>query len=282
MTPAARSSVDYLIIGHVSADRIGDATALGGTAAYAGRTAAALGMSVGVVTSAGSDIDLEPMKGLRLQVIPAPQSTSFENCYDGAVRHQQLHARALDLDLEAVPSGWRNAQVVHLAPIADEVDPTLATAFPQSMVVATPQGWMRRWDASGRVRAKGAEELAASLPRAEAAVVSREDFGGQRDVLAILLDRYRLLVVTDGPDGADVYQDGKMRHEPAPKVEALDPTGCGDIFAACFFSHYQRAKQPAAAARFANRLAAASVTRAGQAGVPGKLEVANALQGVAE
>jgi len=45
--------VDYLVIGHVAADVTPTGLQLGGTVSYAGLTARALGVRVGIVTSSG-------------------------------------------------------------------------------------------------------------------------------------------------------------------------------------------------------------------------------------
>lgn len=279
MSPAARIPLDTLIIGHVSADRDGDQVRLGGTVAYAGLTAAALGMSVAIVTAAGPDLDVSPLDGLGVQKLPSPQSTSFHNTYDGQTRHQRLDGRAVDLDLEAVPDIWRSPRMVHLAPIADEVDPALATSFPNALVVATPQGWMRRWDTQGAVEAKRWQNLEKTLPRAEVGVVSEEDLGGQADLLTVLLDRYHVLAVTSGMAGVEVYRNGRRHHVAAvSEVSSVDPTGAGDIFAACFFAMYLETKDPMISARFANQLAAISVERVGLEGVPTAQEIEQAKE----
>ncbi|MFZ0257509.1 MAG: PfkB family carbohydrate kinase [Gammaproteobacteria bacterium] len=45
-------------------------------------------------------------------------------------------------------------------------------------------------------------------------------------------DRLQWVVVTYGPDGATAYGDGKRFEERAPRVEVVDSTGAGDVFAA--------------------------------------------------
>ncbi|MGA9532433.1 MAG: PfkB family carbohydrate kinase [Anaerolineales bacterium] len=283
MSPSARNPLDYLIIGHVSADLVGDEVRLGGTAAYAGLTGVALGLSVGIVTAAGTDLDTGPLQGLPMQRLPSAQSTSFQNTYAGQDRHQHLGGRAVDLDLEAVPLEWRSARMVHLAPIADEVDPALATSFPQSMIVATPQGWMRRWNAEGVVDVKRWQDLDETLPRAEVGIVSEDDLGGQADLLSVLLDRYHVLVVTSGIEGVAVYLGGRRQSIPAvADVSSVDPTGAGDIFAACFFGKYLETRDALVSARFANHLAASSIERVGLLGVPTQQEIAEAEQEVKE
>jgi ribokinase len=45
-------------------------------------------------------------------------------------------------------------------------------------------------------------------------------------------DRLQWMVVTHGPDGAIAYGDGSRIEERAPRVEVVDSTGAGDVFAA--------------------------------------------------
>jgi sugar/nucleoside kinase (ribokinase family) len=55
--------------------------------------------------------------------------------------------------------------------------------------------------------------------------------------------------------------------------EEFDPTGAGDIFAAAFFVRLYLTRDPWESARFANQIAATSVTRGGLDGVPTQEEV---------
>ncbi|MCJ7736466.1 MAG: PfkB family carbohydrate kinase, partial [Anaerolineae bacterium] len=84
----------------------------------------------------------------------------------------------------------------------------------------------------------------------------------------------RLLVVTHGVVGYTIYSDGDSQDFEAEDVEQIDPTGAGDVFAAAFFVALNRANDPRAAARFANCVAACSVTRPGLSGIPGPEEIA--------
>jgi sugar/nucleoside kinase (ribokinase family) len=63
-------------------------------------------------------------------------------------------------------------------------------------------------------------------------------------------------------------------------VAEIDPTGSGDIFAAGFLVRLHQTKDPWEAARFANVLASASVTRRGIASTPLPDEIQSALEQV--
>ncbi len=274
--PALHQPIDYLLVGHVTKDLTPEGPILGGTVSYAGLTARALGLRVGVVTSCGQDLDLSPLSDLAISRLPAKHSTTFENVYTPEGRIQTLRARARDLTLEAVPPAWRRAPIIHLAPLCQEVDPDLVHQFPGALIGVTPQGWMRTWDQAGRVFPTPWEGMDRLLPRLGAVVLSIEDVAWDEDLVAAMAQHAPLLVVTEGPLGARVFVKGRVTRVPTPPAEEVDPTGAGDIFAACFFARLRATSDPFEAARYANQLASASVTRVGVASVPTPEEVAAA------
>jgi sugar/nucleoside kinase (ribokinase family) len=269
-------SIDYLVIGHVAKDLTPEGPATGGTVSYAGLTARALGLQVGVATSAGQDVDLTPLAGLQIFNTQADHTTTFENHYTPQGRQQRLLARAADLNASSIPASWRNAPIVHLGPIAREVDASVAGQFPTAFLGLTPQGWMRTWDENGWIRRGPWEDEAFLLPQATAVVVSLEDVMGDEKYIRSLAQRCQLLAVTMGALGARVYWQNQMRHFPAAAVPEIDPTGSGDIFAACFFIRFHQTHDPWEAAQFANRIAAPSVTRRGLQGIPSAQDVERA------
>src|SRR5512147_1120368 len=102
--PLPPEPVDYLAFGHLSADVTPAGPRLGGTVAYSGMAARALGMRVGIVTSAGPDAPLEALDGIPRVIVPSPHSTSFENIHTETGRKQVLHRRAAALSLEHIPA----------------------------------------------------------------------------------------------------------------------------------------------------------------------------------
>jgi len=232
---------------------------------------------VGVVTSARPDLDLNSvLLDIACHRLPASATTTFENVYTPAGRRQIVRAVAEPLNLAAIPPEWRRAPIVHIGPVAQEVDPALASAFPMSLVGVTPQGWLRRWNANGEVAAcawAGAEMV---LDRATAVVLSLEDIGGDGAILAEYARRANILAVTQAGAGSTVTWQGESRHFSAPPVVEMDPTGAGDIYAAAFFIRLYETRDPWEAGRFATCLAAFSVTRPGLKGTPTAQEVADA------
>ena len=270
--------LDYLVIGHVTRDLINGAFTVGGTVSYSARTALALDCHVGIVTSASSDLELgQVLNGALVTRLPASTTTTFRNMYTSDGRRQVLHSLAETLTPEMVPSHWR-AEIVHVGPVARECDPALAGAFGDTFVGVTPQGWMRRWDQSGHVNSCLWEEAEPWLARADAVVLSDEDVCNDESLVAQYASQTRLLVVTHGTTGCTVFMQGQTRSFLAPPVHEVDPTGAGDIFAAAFFVTLWRFGDPWTAARFANCIAAGSVTREGLASTPNPDEVAHCKQ----
>jgi hypothetical protein len=263
---SAMGQVDYLAIGHITDDQTPDGPTIGGTVAYSGRTAHALGCRTAVVTSSRATDDLAAaLPSIAVHHVPAPQTTSFTNRYTEAGRQQWLHSVAAPLGAQDVPEGWRRSAIVHLAPVAGEVDAAMIRLFSNSLVGLTPQGWMRRWDETGLVAATRWPEAEAIFPLAAAVILSDEDFPDD-DYLERCRQHARLLVVTQGPAGCTVYLGDETRSFIAPDTTVRDLTGAGDVFAAAFLVRlFQTRGNPWDAAVFANEVAAASVSQVGLA-----------------
>jgi sugar/nucleoside kinase (ribokinase family) len=265
--------VDYLVIGHVAHDLAPEGPRLGGTAAYSALTARALGMRVGIVTAAGPETSLAPLKDIPVVSIESPQSTTFENIYTDHGRIQYLRAQATRLDLSRVPEPWRRAPIIHIGPIADEVDATLPEGFSPSLLGLTPQGWMRKWGADARVSRAEWRNAEVALAQASAVVISREDVDDNDELIERMAQQTRILVVTEGPSGAVLFWNGDRRRFRAPDVNEVDATGAGDVFAAAFFVRLLSTRDPWEATRFATLLATCSVTRVGLHGIATPREV---------
>jgi hypothetical protein len=269
--------VDYLMIGHLTQDLTPGGPVLGGTASYAARTALAIGLRVGIVTSCAADIDVSLLKGAAISMHPADYSSTFENIQTPNGRIQYIHHVAASLDYSMVPRTWQNAPIVHLGPVAQEVDPKLARAFPNSLLGLTPQGWLRTWNSDHLIHPTEWPEGRFVLENASAAVLSIEDVQGDESRIDEMLGSIRILVVTEGARGARLYWNGDLRTFKPPQMAEIDPTGAGDVFAAAFFVRLSQTRDPWEAARFATLLASHSVTRVGLAGTPTPDEVQAAL-----
>jgi sugar/nucleoside kinase (ribokinase family) len=266
-------SVDYLLIGHLTVDLTPAGPRLGGTVVYSALMAKALGLRVGIVTSWGGELPLDDLQGIPVASFPTDQSTTFENIYTDSGRVQFIRAQAPLLDYYHIPEPWRSASIVHLGPVAQEVEPSLVRKFPSSLICLTPQGWMRTWDEFGLVQHSEWPEAAFVLQNAGAAVISTEDINYNEDRILEMAASSRILAVTEGEKGVCLYWNGDLRCFRPPDVTSVDPTGAGDIFAAAFFVRLYTTRDPWEAARFATQLASISVTRPGLAGIPTPEEI---------
>jgi len=145
--------------------------------------------------------------------------------------------------------------------------------FPRSLLGISLQGWMRKWDGSGRVSPSPSALSLAHCTAGSLAVASEEDFGPQRNHINRFARTCPLLAITRGREGADLFIDGEKAHIPTIPREEVDPTGAGDIFAAALFIHYDAHGDIREAARFATAIASLSVTRRGLEGVPTRKEL---------
>ena len=269
--------VDYLVIGHVAHDLTPTGPRLGGTVAYSALTARALGMRVGILTAAGPETSLEPLKDIRVISLPSSQSTTFENIYTEKGRIQYLRAQADRVDYSIVPEVWRSSSIIHLGPIANEMDASLPKEFSPGLLGITPQGWMRTWDSGCRVSPAEWSNAESALAQAGALIISREDVGGNDEVIEHFAQQARVLAVTEGPAGAVLYWHGDRRRFRAPDVKEVDATGAGDVFAAAFFVRLYKTRDPWEATRFATLVASRSVTRVGLDGIPTSREIEDCL-----
>ncbi len=272
--------VDYLIVGHVAADITPTGAQLGGTVSYSGLTARALGLRVGIVTSFGADAPLGALDGIPMVNVPAEHSTTFENIKTPSGRKQILHHQAAPLLLEHIPQVWRSAPIIHLAPLAGELDSSLAENLSGSLLGITPQGWMRAWNEKGEVSASDWENSDQSLRHAGAVVLSIEDINRNLELVEEMAHKTRLLCLTEGSAGAVLHWNGDRRRFRPPVMDEVDGTGAGDIFAAAFFVRLYHTRDPWEAARFATQLAARSVARVGLNGIPTAREIEECLMEV--
>jgi sugar/nucleoside kinase (ribokinase family) len=274
---------EFLTIGHVTRDVHADGSySIGGTVSFAALTAYQLGLAAAIVTCA--DVELLTKLPAHLPQIgiaghTSPATTTFANQYHEGFRIQYLHARAGLITPEDIPDSWRTAPIVLIGPLAQELPLETVRQFPRrqgTIIAATPQGWLRRWDETGRVWPTPWITVEQTLPLLDVLILSHDDLlpfaqGNRADADAIL-SRWSmhvpLLVATDGRHGATLFQQGVTSKFPAYPTHEVDPTGAGDVFTAAFLTHLHRHGNPAEATNFANCVASFSIEHEGITGIP--------------
>src|ERR1700738_1219497 len=193
---SSSSSVDYLLLGHVTVDRLDDKrVVLGGTATYGALTARNMGARVGVHTSTSYEPGLiDTLGGVLVARIPAEYTSCFVNEYTGGKRRQTIESVAEKLTYEQILPEWRNPAVVHLGPLCQEIERSLVGRFPKSLIGVTPPGWMRGWGEDGVVQAVEWADADRVLAKAHAVVISEDDVA-DASVIKHWATRARMLVV---------------------------------------------------------------------------------------
>ncbi|WP_069805933.1 PfkB family carbohydrate kinase [Thermogemmatispora onikobensis] len=292
LQPARAEPPAFLSIGHITRDVLPDGSlALGGTVTFATLTVERLGLPAALVTCAAADLCQQLpalLPGIGLAARLATTTTTFENRYQDGFRIQYLRARSEPLEIEDIPLSWRAAPIVLLAPLTQELAPEMVALFPRGegrILAATPQGWLRRWDADGRVWPTPWEAAEQVLPHLDALILSHDDLlpfaNGSRAEAEAILRRWSqlvpLLVATAGREGATLFRNGQAQHFPAYAAREVDPTGAGDVFAAAFLVQLARSGDPATAVDFANCVASFSVEAVGTSAIPGPTQVEQRL-----
>ena len=271
---------DYLLIGHMTADVTPTGRLPGGTVSYATRTAASFGLRVALLTSA---VEGDPLLDSltpygEVVSIPAAETTTYENIYLPTGRVQYVRGVAAPISAKEIPAHFRGAPLVHLAPIADEVDPQIVHEFKDATVLLTLQGWLRRWDADGRVRFKRWYDPDV-LKSIDIVVFSEEDIVESPQLEAEFAGSVPHLFVTRAEKGGTYYHEGVAHDYTTPQVELVNPTGAGDVFAAALLASLPAlGNDIQAAIKVAARLGAIAVTRTLLEGAPTPDEVQAALK----
>lgn len=270
-------SPDFVVLGHITRDEHADGSfTLGGAAAYCAIAARNLGYSVGILTSAADNFP-EPdlLHDIELVRLPSPTTTTFRNDYAGDKRRQYVSNVAASITAADIPTAWLTAKIALLGPVADEVHADVVRAFSeQTLVAVSPQGWMRQWDDTGRVKPRAWLEAADILPQVDALILSQEDLGSYTERLSTYLMLAPLVALTRGHEGVTIYRKRERPLDVPPfPAQVLDPTGAGDSFATGFLISFYETHDALQAARFGNATASLAIQAKGAAGMPTREQV---------
>lgn len=265
-------AVTFLSVGHFCYDVSPNGYILGGSASYSTLTARNLGHHARAITAVGANFDRQNplLDGIKTFYSESSETTIFDNQYDEQGHRQQfILGAAKELKGADVPVEWRTSNIVYLCPIANEVSTELVHCFSKDTLIgATPQGWLRQWDASGRVAAKRwatAEEI---LPYIDVLILSDEDIRAYPDELETYIRLAPVVVLTRGASGATLFQNGTQLDSVAYSVTEIDPTGAGDVFATSFLIDYYQNRTVEQALNFAHCVASFAVEGIGTSCIP--------------
>lgn len=234
-----KSPLDMLSIGHCCHDVAPEGYILGGTASYSALVGSKLGASTGVLTSFADDFQFAHVfesENIPLSVVPAKETTIFENVYKGEQRVQHILSRANTITAQDVPTNYRDSKIVLLGSIAKEIDFNIVDLFPDALIGAVVQGMMRKWDENGLVSPEVMDwDL---LNKVDIVLLSDDDLRGFEQHLPEIISQVDQVVMTMGSGGAYIYTNNERLFYPAFPTEVKDATGAGDVFTTAYLLKY--------------------------------------------
>jgi sugar/nucleoside kinase (ribokinase family) len=270
---------EYLAIGHITIDRRPDGTLMpGGSALYSALLAARFGLRAAILTRGRFDHTEDQYlrdtltryaSEIDLIVQESDEPTSFTNRAVAGRREQTIHSWAGEIDLNGLPPMWRSAGIIHLAPVAQEIDVRRAGRLSPDYFGITPQGLMRDWrkEQGGRVTLGPLRLAYEFLGRIDAMVLSSEEQSLARDEIEVVGSR-GLVAITRGAAGVQLIDRGHHSQLPAFNVHVKDDTGSGDVFAAAMFILRHEGVGVARAATVGSAAAAEMIQSGGTDAVP--------------
>ena len=246
------------VIGHLARDTVeGGPPRIGGGPFYAARALRALGRPARLVARCGDAerpafLPRLASLGLPVTFLPSSETAAFAIHYDGEKRQMRL---------EALGDPWRPEHVAGLRADGVHVAALVRSHFPPETLAELARGGRRvLLDGQGLVRRPetGPLQLDADydpelLRHISILKLSEEeaDVVGDPETLDVAE-----VVLTQGPRGSTIFCDGRCERVPAHPIDAADPTGAGDGFAAVYLVARCDGHSPVAAARRATAVVA--------------------------
>lgn len=263
------------VIGHVARDLLdGGRIRVGGAPYYAARALRLAGCPARIIAKCGAEHRRELLPGVIGVGLPltwreARSTASFAISYDGEARTMSVEGVG-DPWTVADVTGWASRALagvdwLHVAPLVRSDFPldTLAVLARRRRLSLDGQGLVRP-SRLGPLRLDGDHDPAVLRPVSILKLSEEEAralVGGIEEAALRALG-VREVVVTLGSQGALLVTREAAQTVPArPLAGISDFTGAGDAFAAGYLAARSRRQSPATAARRANELVAAMLTR---------------------
>jgi sugar/nucleoside kinase (ribokinase family) len=241
----------------------------GGQAANFCAWTAALGESSRLVTRVGDDergrklvADLES-QGVEVRAVWAAEPTgAIAVIVEPGGRRTMATQRGATVGLspeDLDPAWFRDARLLHVPAYSLFVEPLAAATRAAIRLVRESDGMLAvDLSSAAGLRAYGPSRMAYVLARLKPELLFATQ--AEADTLAVPLESLaQVPVLKLGPAGTSVFG----RTIPAPPVEAIDPTGAGDAFAAAFCAAWLHGATPIESAERAVQAASQSVQLAG-------------------
>jgi sugar/nucleoside kinase (ribokinase family) len=249
------------LVGHFTKDLIEDKKfQIGGTVFYSGILAKKFGFNVEILTSFGKDLEKvilkhKFLKKIKIFALKSKNSTTFKNVYFKNKRKQYVFEIARKISSRNLSKNIF-AEILHLGPVMNEVDPKIAKKIKANFLGATLQGWLRKKNKNSSVSFclwKGYKKY---LPIFDVAICSKEDLRGNLSLAKEFAKHSKLFVLTTGEKGCLIFEKSKITQIfPKKVLKEGYFTGAGDVFACAFFTKFYQTKNPYLSGEFANEIA---------------------------
>ncbi len=256
---------DIVTVGHFVMDLIispritNPCVTLGGPPTFVSLSAKKLGAKVGVLSKVGEDfgkyavwlrdnnIDLSHVK-----IVKDISTTSFILTYNGNKRKLVIKNVAPSFVPKDIPLSL-NAQVVHIAPVANEVSIEIIRKLRKKAPLLSfdPQGFLRKSDKTGVIRPKKLDDMSVlrhfDIFKSSIDEIRLVTGSSQLNASIEKIHEFgvKIVLVTMGRKGALAYFGSDFFHIPACKPKKhKDSTGAGDAFIGGFLAEYAKDKDP--------------------------------------
>lgn len=260
----------------------------GGTVLYAALCLKRMGWSASVVGKGNrplkSYLERFGIDTRHFQV--ADPVTRFENRYRQHRRTQRARAGAA-INLAEIPPEAFSARAILAGPVLGELDPAVFAVPRSALLLADLQGFLRHRDSRGNVFLQGGYPSEKALANADIVKLDREEAEaliGPIDDPQQAADRLHAygagcVLLTFAGAGALVSGISGRHWLPAPRLDAVDSTGAGDVFATAFLVKYLESNGDLLeSGRFAAAAAALSTQAFGAEGLAGRQSIAALLE----
>lgn len=235
--------MEILLVGHISSDLRNGKTILGGPISYQYPIMKLFTKEITIITSFNPDsFDFDSIfEGVSLNYIKSDENTTYEfemqqNDEDDRILY--LKSKAEDLDINYLKKICKpRYDLLILSPIANEIgveEIEFLNSISTNSVIDM-QGFVRHITVGGKVvHDLDINLFDRMLSRFDIIKISKSELGNHYPPI----NKYNsLLLVTDGGNSVEIYQNNVVRHYPLDKQEIVkDSTGSGDIFLAVFSS----------------------------------------------
>lgn len=254
--------IDILLIGNPTLDYInGEFFSPGGPVTYVNNSLFQMDqLSVTTVASFGKDFSEKNLLNAKNLInIRSKFTNRFDFYLSSDPRDMQVFSGGKDIKLEKIKIE-NTPEIIFISPVLNEISISdtklLMNRFPTSFFVGMPQGWIRKLENKKILFDFSKIEY---FPYFDLLFFSDEEIKESNISIETFIDLSKILVITKGNKGAEIYFENEIICIEPIKSELLNTIGAGDIFASVFSLEYYKSKNIVLSGQIANNVAAKSI-----------------------